>query len=216
MRRLRLADRETPAHPARRRRSAVEPVQPSPARTLGRCAIPAEPDPRRAAPHRLRRPPVPSRPCQRTIGQRESLGPAPTRRRRSAVVSGDDGDHGHLAGIQHRPQPRAAHDPALGRAVSDHTDRVLQLRAVLQRRDARFAYPPPDHGRIGVAGDRECLHRRNLDVDHRGRRAVLRCGRHVRAVFARRALSGTPRPRTHRCRHRAIGQPVAGLVPAPG
>jgi Cu2+-exporting ATPase len=25
------------------------------------------------------------------------------------VVPGDDGDHGHLAGIQHRPQPRAAH-----------------------------------------------------------------------------------------------------------
>ncbi|VVN63571.1 hypothetical protein PS687_04811 [Pseudomonas fluorescens] len=136
LRRLWLADRKTPAQPARRGRGAVEPVQPSLAGALGRRATAVEPGAQRIAPYRLCRPPVSSRPRRRATGQRKPPGLAPTRRGRVAVVSGDDGDHGHLARIQYRPEPRAACDPALGGDVSDNPHRVLQLCAVLQGRHA--------------------------------------------------------------------------------
>ncbi|MCY1175195.1 hypothetical protein D9M73_154230 [compost metagenome] len=189
MRGLWLADREAPAQPARRGRSAPEPVQSPPARAVAGQPVAPQPGFGRTAPDRLRRTPLPGRPGGRAIGQRKPYGPAPARRCRPALVPGDDGDHGYLARIQYRPEPGDAHHPALGRAVFDHAHRVLQLYAVFPGCRAGPAHPPPDHGCVGLPGHRRGVYRGHLDRHHRQRRVVFRRRGHVRPVPAGRALS---------------------------
>ncbi len=216
LRSLWLADRKTPQCPARRGRGAPEPVQPSPAGALERQRPAPERAARRSTPHRLRRPPLAGRRRRRAADPRKPPRHAPAGRRRAAVDAGDDGQHGHLARVQRRPEPGAGQHPALGQPVSHHTHRLLLLRPVLPRRAARPAHPSPEHGRLGVTGHRRRLCGGHLVHGHGPWRAVFRCGGHVRPVPAQRSLPGAPRPGAHRSGYRATGQVAAGLLPAPG
>ncbi len=216
LRGLRLADRTPSAQPEGRGRGQPQPVQSSPERALERCAVTAQRAVGRTAPHRLRGPPVSGRPGGRTPGEREPALVAPTGCHRPALDAGHDGNHGDLAGVQPGPVGELLRHPPLDRAAADHAHRLLLLYRFLQGCVTGSAYPPPDHGRVGIAGHRRRLCRRHMVDHHRPGRALFRCGGHVRPLSAGRAIPGAQGTRAHSGRHRATGQPAAGLLPEAG